>query len=166
MMIDRNGLMADDADAQDAVLNDGSEPSDAAVQAALAGIAAKGAAPKPVNPAEMRYRMTVMIFASILLLFVALYVTSLAAGVEPEVALFRAGGACVVLAVLARVAVGILSDETRLVLNDRQIVAMARPGGVDAYLSDSTGEHGADRDAAGIEQPSSAAQAAGTGGKE
>jgi hypothetical protein len=166
MMIDRNGLVADDADAQDAARNEGNEPSDAAVQAALAGISANGAAQKTVNPAEMRYRMTVMIFASILLVFVALYVTSLAAGIEPEVALFRAGGACVVLAVLARVAVGIISDETRLVLNDRQIVAMARTGGVDAYLSDSTDEHGADRDSAGIEQPSSAAQAAGTGGKE
>ena len=54
-----------------------------------------------------------LIFPSILLVFVALYVTSLASGVEPEVGLFRAGGVSLVLAVLARVAVGILGDETR-----------------------------------------------------
>jgi hypothetical protein len=146
--------------------HDDDEPVDAMVQAAIAGLATHGTASQGPSPAELRYRLTVIIFASILLIFVAFYVTSLASGTEPEVALLRAGGASLVLAVLARVAVGILGDETRLVLNDRQIVAMAHTGTEHDYRSDSDQEHGADHAADGTEQPSMTAQAAGTGGKE
>ena len=88
--------------------------------------------------------------------------TSLSAGVEPEFALLRAGGASVVLAVLGRAAVGILGDDSRLILNDTQIVAMAQNGAVREYLSGADAEHDSD----GAEQPSTAAQAAGAGGKE
>jgi hypothetical protein len=84
------------------------------------------AAPKPPQPGELKYRLTLFLFPSILLVFVALYVTSLASGVAPEVGLLRAGGASVVLAILARVAIGILGDDTRMVLNEHQIRALAR----------------------------------------
>ena len=90
----------------------------------------------------MKWKLTTLIFPSILLLFVALYVTSLASGVEPEFALLRAGGASVVLAVLGRVAVSILGDESRLILNDSQIVAMARTGPLREYLSGAAAEPG------------------------
>ena len=110
----------------------------------------------------MKWKLTTLVLPSVMLVFVALYVTSLAAGTEPEVALFRAGGAAVVLAVLGRVAVGILGDDSRLVLNDTQIVAMARNGAVRDYLSGADAEPGS----GGAEQPSTAAQMAGSGGKE
>jgi hypothetical protein len=124
------------------------------------------------RPGELKWRLTSILYPSILLIFVALYVSSLASGIEPEMALLRAGGASLVLAVLARVAVGIIADETRLVLNDSQIVAMARSGGVRDYLSkagiDPQGltPQAAPVPASGIEQPPTAAQAAGSGGKE
>lgn len=131
-------------------------------QALLAEMAAKAQ-----RPGELKWRLTSVLYPSILLIFVALYVSSLASGTEPEMALLRAGGASLVLAVLARVAVGIIADETRLVLNDSQIVAMARSGGVRDYLS----KAGIDPQTvsgplSGIEQPATATQAAGTGGKE
>jgi hypothetical protein len=107
-----------------------------------------------------------LIFPSILLLFVALYVTSLSSGIEPEVALLRAGGASLVLAVLARAAVGIIGDESRLVLSDRQIAAMARDPSIRDQLARAGEEHGPDHASTGTEQPSTVAQAAGTGGKE
>jgi hypothetical protein len=110
----------------------------------------------------MKQRLNLLLFPSILLVFVALYVTSLAAGVEPEMGLLQAGGVSVVLAVLGRAAVGILGDETRLVLNDAQIIAMARSGAVRDYLAQpSSGDASAD-----TEQPTRAAQAASAGGKE
>lgn len=84
------------------------------------------AAPKPAQPGELKYRLTLFLFPSILLVFVALYVTSLASGVAPELGLLRAGGASVVLAILARVAIGILGDDTRTVLTEQQIRAMAQ----------------------------------------
>jgi len=141
---------------------DGGVSSDATVQAALASLSSQGSGQKQPRPGEVKWHLTTLLFPAILLVFVALYVTSLSAGTEPEVALFRAGGASVVLAVLGRVAVGILGDDTRLVLNDSQIVAMARTGAVRDYLSGSA----AGRDSDGAEQPSMAAQAAGAGGKE
>ena len=140
-----------------------------AVQQALVTLKAHSATPQTSHAAELRYRLTMLIFPSILLVFVALYVTSLGAAIEPEVSLFRAGGAAVILAVLARVAVGILGDESHPVLDDRQIMAMARGGAMRAYLSGPDGppvEGSAGRPSAGTEQPTSAAQAAGTGGKE
>jgi hypothetical protein len=162
MQFDQNGfpMRMDEQDDATLGLNGGS--SDATVQAALASLSTQGNGPKQPRPGEVKWRLTTLIFPAILLLFVALYVTSLSAGVEPEVALFRAGGASVVLAVLGRVAVGILGDDTRLVLNDNQIVAMARTGAVRDYLSGA----GAERDSDGANQPSKAAQAAGAGGKE
>jgi len=84
------------------------------------------AAPKPAQPGELKYRLTLLLFPSILLVFVALYVTSLASSVAPEMALLRAGGASVVLAILARVAIGILGDDTRSVMNEHQIRALAQ----------------------------------------
>ena len=122
---------------------------------------------KAQRPGELKWRLTSILYPSILLIFVALYVSSLASGIEPEIALLRSGGASLVLAVLARVAVGIIADETRLVLNDSQIVAMARSGGARDYLS----KAGIDvqnpaAPTPGVEQPSTSAQAAGKGGKE
>jgi hypothetical protein len=144
----------------------GDPASDASVLEAVDRIAAHQDLPTPVPTGELKYKLTMLIFPAILLIFVALYVSSLASGIDPEVGLFRAGGACLVLAVLARVAVGIIGDETRLILNDRQIVAMARSGAVRDYLADAEGEHGPDHAAADIEQPSPTAQAAEYGGKE
>jgi hypothetical protein len=131
-------------------------------QAIMAELAAKAQ-----RPGELKWRMTSVLYPSILLIFVALYVSSLASGTEPEMALLRAGGASLVLAVLARVAVGIIADETRLVLNDSQIVARARAGGVRDYLSNAgVDPQGNPASASGLEQPPTAAQAAGSGGKE
>lgn len=130
------------------------------VQAALDELAHKVAASESgLSPNELKHRLNRLLFPSILLIFVALYVTSLAAGVEPEFGLLQAGGVSVVLAVLGRAAVGILGDETRLVLNDAQIVAMARSGAVRQYLAQS----GADAD--DPNEPG-AAYGAGAGGKE
>jgi hypothetical protein len=84
------------------------------------------AAPRPSQPGELKYRLTLFLFPSILLVFVALYVTSLASGVAPEVGLLRAGGASVVLAILARVAISILGDDTRMIVSESQIRALAQ----------------------------------------
>ena len=146
----------------DALGSNGSGASDASVQAALASLSGRAAGPKAPRPGELKWKLTTIVLPSVMLLFVALYVTSLSAGVEPEVALFRAGGAGVVLAVLGRVAVSILGDESRLVLSDDQIATLARSGPVREYLSNADGEHNAD----GADQRSTAAQAAGPGGKE
>src|SRR5687768_15823519 len=54
---------------------------------------------KPPRPGELKYRLTLLLFPSILLIFVALYVSSLASGAEPEISLLYAGGASVVLAI-------------------------------------------------------------------
>jgi len=170
-MIDRNGFgataQAEPAATIDTMLpEDGDQPTDAALEAPLAGLSSHGDGAKGPPPGELRWRLTTLIFPALLLVFVAFYVTRLAAGTEPEIALFQAGGASLVLAVLARVAVGILGDETRLVLNDSQIVAMARNGAVRDYLASSGTERGAALDSDGNSQPTTAAQTAGTGGKE
>jgi hypothetical protein len=154
--------MAMDARDHRASTPDGPETSDAAVQAALANLSSRGNGPKQPRPGEITWKLTGLVIPAVMLIFVALYVTSLAAGVEPEVALFRAGGVSVVLAVLGRVAVSILGDDSRLILNDSQIVAMARSGAVQQYLSVADAEHGS----VGAEQPTTTAQAAGAGGKE
>ena len=139
--------------------------SDGAAREAMDRLA--GHQPLPPPPTgELTYKLTMLIFPAILLVFVALYVSSLASGIDPEVGLFRAGGASLVLAVLARLAVGIVGDETRLILNDRQIVALARSGAVREYFAGADGAHGSDHAAVNIEQPSPTAQAAETGGKE
>ena len=67
---------------------------------------------------ELKQRLTTFLFPSLLLVFVALYVTSLASGTTPEMALMRSGGAAVVLAVLGRVALGIINDEETLAINE------------------------------------------------
>jgi hypothetical protein len=145
----------------DIVRGPGLASDDPRVKAAVAGLE-QHAPVKPLLPGELKWRLTVVLYPSILLVFVALYVSSLASNIEPEMALLRAGGAGLVLAVLARVAVGILGDEKRLVLNDSQIVAMARSGAVRDKLSEVSGASAL----AATEQPSVAAQAAGVGGKE
>ena len=154
MAMDARGQLLDQPDA--------SAASDAKVQAALASLKSQGTGPRQPRPGEMKWKLTTLFLPSVMLLFVALYVTSLSAGIEPEFALLRAGGASVVLAVLGRVAVGILGDDSRLVLNDSQIVAMAQDGAVREYLSSVDAELSSD----GTVQPSTAAQAAGAGGKE
>jgi hypothetical protein len=128
------------------------------------------------RPGELKWRLTSVIYPAILLIFLALYVSSLASGIEPEVALLRAGGAGLVLAILARVAVGIIADETRLVLNDSQIVAMARSGAVREYLAKNAAEAEVARApapasatapvASTTSGSSTAAPAGSTGGKE
>jgi hypothetical protein len=164
-MLDQQAVMDRAAPEHDSTILMSDDPvSDAIVQQAVDRIAARDAPPTPTG--ELKYKLTMLIFPAILLVFVALYVSSLASGIDPEVGLFRAGGASVVLAILARVAVGIIGDETRLILNDRQIVAMARSGAVRDYLADAAGEHGPDHAAADFEEPSPTAQAAETGGKE
>ncbi len=137
-------------------------PTDEQVLAALNHLSGKAdASEKKPSAGELRQRLNGLLFPAILLIFVALYVTSLAAGVEPEMGLLQAGGVSVVLAVLGRAAVGILGDETRLVLNDAQIIAMARSGAVRDYLVQSGTEAAGD-----TEQPTAPAQAARGGGKE
>src|SRR5581483_10932197 len=84
------------------------------------------AAPRSPQPGELKYRLTLFLFPSILLVFVALYVTSLASGVAPEMGLLRAGGASLVLAILARAAISILGDDTQAVLTEQQIRALSR----------------------------------------
>ena len=71
-----------------------------------------------MSPHELKQRLTTFLFPSLLLVFVALYVTSLASGTTPEMALMRSGGAAVVLAVLGRVALGIINDEETLAINE------------------------------------------------
>jgi hypothetical protein len=140
----------------------GAHASNAAVQAALANLAARPEAPKLLTPGEMTWKLTTIVYPAVLLVFVALYVSSLSAGAQPEIALLQAGGVGVVLAVLGRLAVGILGDDFRLVLNDAQIAAMTRSGAIHDILQGAAAEHGS-----GISgQPSTAAPAAGTGGKE
>jgi hypothetical protein len=136
--------------------------SDAAVQAALADLVARPAEQRALPPGEMTWKLTAIVYPAVLLIFVALYVTSLSAGAQPEIALLQAGGVGVVLAVLGRLAVGILGDDARLVLNDAQIAAMAHSGAVPDILQGAASEHGS----GGAGQPSTAAQAASTGGKE
>jgi hypothetical protein len=54
-----------------------------------------------------------LLFPGILTVFLGLYLLGLLSGVDAEPALLRAGGAAIVLAVLARLALGLLdgSDE-------------------------------------------------------
>jgi hypothetical protein len=167
-MIDPNAVLARAAEAHPefGAQPSGEEPSEDVVRQAMAGLAAHQPPPDPQQSGELKYKLTMLLFPAILLVFVALYVASLASGVDPEVGLFRAGGASLMLAILARVAIGIIGDDTRLVLNDGQIVAMARSGSVRDYLAASAGDSGTDQDSAGAEQPFTTAQAAGTGGKE
>ena len=147
----------------DALIDDNASPSsDASIQAALASLSAQPSTPVGPRPGELSWRLTTLIFPAVLLLFVALYVTSLTAGVEPEIALFRAGSASVILAVLGRVAVGILGDGTRLSHNAPPVVAMDHNESVREYLAGVGAEHGP----AGADQPPTAAQTAGAGGRE
>ena len=67
---------------------------------------------------DLKQRLTTFLFPSVLLVFVALYVTSLASGATPELALLRSGGAAVILAILGRVALGIVNDEATLAINE------------------------------------------------
>jgi hypothetical protein len=132
----------------------------------MAGLAKhQPVAARPLIPGELKYKLTMLLFPAILLVFVALYVASLASGIDPEVGLFRAGGISLVLAIIGRMAIGILGDETRLVLNDQQIVAMARSGAVRDYLAAAAGQNGDTPGGAGTEQPATT-QTRGVGGKE
>ena len=123
------------------------------------------------RPGELKYRLTLFLFPSILLVFVALYVTSLASGVMPEMALLRAGGASMVLAVLARVAVSILGDESRALLNEQQIVAQARTEALkERLLANLAATHDAENAMGGAKEramtDNAALAVAGDGGKE
>ena len=163
MQIDSSGLPID----TDGLIEGAPQPrvpgaSAVAVQAALASLSTQGTGPRPPRPGEMKWKLTTLVLPSVMLIFVALYVTTLSSGTDPEIALLRAGGVSVVLAVLGRVAVGILGDDKRFVLNDNQIVAMAQTSPAHDHLVGAEAEHGLD----GAEQPYTAAQMAGAGGKE
>jgi hypothetical protein len=164
-MIDQNAALTGTANAS---AESGERASSASVEQAMAGLAGHQPAPppKPLIPGELKYKLTMMLFPAILLVFVALYVASLASGIDPEVGLFRAGGVSLVLAIIARMAIGILGDETRLVLSDQQIVAMARSGAVRDYLAAAAVQPGDTPGTAGTEQPATTARATGVGGKE
>jgi hypothetical protein len=157
MQTDTSGLSIDMDELNGGAAATNLQSSYAAVQAALASLNDQGAGPKPPRPGEIKWKLTTLVLPSVMLVFVALYVTSLTSGSEPEVALFRAGGVSVILAVLGRVAVSILGDDNRFVLNDSQIVAMAQSGPVRDHL----GEHGLNS----ADQPYTTAHAAGAGGK-
>src|SRR3954452_6498242 len=165
VMIDAKSALARAAAANPAPIGGPPEDgaSDESVQQALASLSGQQKPTPATVPGELKYKLTMLLFPAILLVFVALYVTSLASGIDPEVGLFRAGGASLVLAIIGRAAIGIIGDDTRLVLNDSQIVAMARSGSVRDYLAAATGESGADPEAAGTQQPSTTAQAVGFG---
>lgn len=169
-MIDQNAALTGTAGARAA---SGEHASATSVGQAMVSLAGHQPAPppKPLIPGELKYKLTMMLFPAILLVFVALYVASLASGIDPEVGLFRAGGVSLVLAIIARMAIGILGDETRLVLNDQQIVAMARSGSVRDYLAAAADQPGDTPGAVGTEQPATTAQSVtaqtrGFGGKE
>lgn len=57
---------------------------------------------------ELTRHLINLLFPAILLIFVTLYVVALLAGLEPELALFRASGAAALLAILGRLATNIL----------------------------------------------------------
>jgi hypothetical protein len=140
-------MMMSDTLAPDSAL-DSFESDDPPIEGPVAPPGSALAAPKPAQPGELKYRLTLMLFPSILLVFVALYVTSLASAVAPEMALVRAGGASVVLAILARVAISILGDDTRTVMNEQQIRALAHSDALKdkllASLTERDAQHQAD----------------------
>jgi len=74
---------------------------------------------------HLKQRVSRFLFPSILLVFLALYVTSLASGNQPEVGLLRSGAASLVLAVLGRVDLGIIGDEESLAINELALLAHA-----------------------------------------
>lgn len=176
MAIDERSIPSVARQAEGADMPPPGEPSVVAAQAALAGLAARDTVLTLPRPGEMRWRLTMLLFPAILLVFVALYVSAIASGVEPEIGLLWAGGASIVLAMLGRAAVSILGDDTRLVLSDNQIVAMARSAAVRDHLAGATAERGLDgpprshdeqsHPTQPHDEPSTTAQTAGTGGKE
>lgn len=120
-------------------------------------------APEPPRPSELKYRLTLLLFPSILLIFVALYVSSLASGAEPEISLLYAGGASVVLAILARAAVGIVGDGSGPdEQNERERLALARIGELQSQMMAAK----AAQQAHAAEHAISAGKSAGTSGKE
>jgi hypothetical protein len=147
-------MMMSDTLARDSALDSDAPMDDGPAAAPGSALAA----PKPSRPGELTYRLTLMLFPSILLVFVALYVTSLASGVAPELGLLRAGGASVVLAILARVAIGILGDDTRAVLNEHQIRSLAQSEALKDKLLATLAEHDAQTRA--TDTPASEAAAA------
>jgi hypothetical protein len=135
---------------------------DAMLASAAEQAAVAGATPRAPHTGELTYRLTLLLFPTILLIFVALYVTSLASGAEPEMALLQAGGASVVLAILARIAIGILGSDHQPGLSDREIAALFRAGALREQMM-ATKSAGADTDA---EHTTQAGSTAGDGGKE
>jgi hypothetical protein len=63
--------------------------------------------------AEQSERVARLLFPGILLVFLGLYTMSLMAGVEAEIGLLRAGLAGVGLAIIGRIALGILEAATK-----------------------------------------------------
>jgi hypothetical protein len=121
--------------------------------------------PRPPSPAELKHRLTVLLFPAVLLVFVALYVTCLASGLEAEMALLRAGGASLVLAVLARVAVGIVGTERKDGLSDREALARARMEALREKMMAASVAR-ANADTTGAEPAFQPGIPAGNGGKE
>ncbi len=85
---------------------------------------------------HLKQRVSRFLFPSILLVFLALYVTSLASGNQPEVGLLRSGAASLVLAVLGRVALGIIGDEETLAINELALLGRATGGSSDGQATD------------------------------
>ena len=105
---------------------------------------------------DLKQRLTTFLFPSLLLIFVALYVTSLASGATPELALLRSGGAAVVLAVLGRVALGIVNDEETLAINELALLeqTMAREAAAgDGEQAAPTAVHAPSHGSAEIDAP-------------
>jgi hypothetical protein len=59
---------------------------------------------------EPSRRLVNALFPALLFVFLGLYVAGLAAGVEPELAMLRAGVASVILALVGRFALGLLDS--------------------------------------------------------
>jgi hypothetical protein len=74
---------------------------------------------------EQAERLTRLFFPLILIVFLGLYVTSLVSGVDPELALLRSGLAALALALIGRLAIGILEAAARAADEDIIEVAVA-----------------------------------------
>ncbi len=94
-----------------------------------------------MSTADLKQRLTTFLFPSLLLIFVALYVTALASGAPPEMALLRSGGAGVVLAVRGRVALGIINDEETLTINELTLLEQTMALEASAERADTAAIH-------------------------
>ena len=59
---------------------------------------------------EPSHKLVNMLFPALLLVFLGLYIADLGSGLEPELAMLRAGVTSVVLALIGRFAIGLLEN--------------------------------------------------------